>query len=106
MDFLSGERYIANDSGEYLIDPTTICQCTGLKDETDKLVWENDIVEDKQGNLYKAFWHSNYCQFSWICVKSDIFRIGAEWDLYVKRSSEMKIIDNIFDNPELVESEE
>lgn len=31
---------------------------------------------------------------------------GAEWDLYVKRSSEMKVIDNIFDNKELLESEE
>lgn len=90
----------------YDVDRDTICQCTGLKDKNGKLIWENDIVEDKQGNLYKAFWHSNYCQFSWICVKSDIFRIGVEWDLYVKRSFEMKIIDNIFDNPELLESEE
>ena len=24
VGFLSGERYIANDSGEYLIDPSTI----------------------------------------------------------------------------------
>lgn len=90
----------------YDVDRDTICQCTGLKDKNGKLIWENDIVEDKQGNLYKAFWRSNYCQFSWICVKSDIFRIGVEWDLYVKRSFEMKIIDNIFDNPELLESEE
>lgn len=101
---------VKNETGRIIVMheviPDTICQCTGLKDKNGKLIWENDIVEDKQGNLYKAFWHSNYCQFSWICVKSDIFRIGAEWDLYVKRSSEMKIIDNIFDNPELVESEE
>lgn len=90
----------------YEVDLNTICQCTGLKDKNGKLIWENDIVEDEQGNLYKAFWQSNYCQFSWICVKSDIFKIGAEWDLYVKRSSEMKVIDNIFDNKELLESEE
>lgn len=89
-----------------MINSSTICQCTGLKDKNGELIWENDIVEDEQGNLYKAFWQSNYCQFSWICVKSDIFQIGAEWNLYVKRSSEMKIIDNIFDNPELLESEE
>lgn len=88
------------------VDVSTICQCTGLKDENDKLIWENDIVRDKEGNCYKVFWQSNYCQFSWICVKSDIFKIGAEWDLHVKRSSEMKVIDNIFDNKELLESEE
>lgn len=27
------------------VDPTTICQCTGLKNENGKLIWENDIVK-------------------------------------------------------------
>lgn len=26
------------------IDPTTICQCTGIKDKKGKLIWENDIL--------------------------------------------------------------
>lgn len=28
----------------YEVDPSTICQCTGLKDEDGKKIWENDIV--------------------------------------------------------------
>lgn len=84
----------------------TICQCTGLKDKNGKLIWENDIVKDERGNLYKAFWQSNYYQFSWVCVKSDIFQIGTKWDLYIWRSYEIEVIGNIFDNPELLESEE
>ena len=35
--------------------PDTICRCTGLKDKNSKLIWENDIVRDKEGNCYKAF---------------------------------------------------
>ena len=29
----------------YVIEPSTICQCTGLKDKNGKLIWENDVVE-------------------------------------------------------------
>lgn len=90
----------------YEIDPNTICQCTGLKDKNGKLIWENDIVRDKEGNCYKAFWQNNYYQFSWICVESDIFQIGTKWDLYIWRSFEIEVIGNIFDNKELLESEE
>ena len=84
----------------------TICQCTGLKDKNGKLIWENDIVKDKHGNFYKAFWQNNYYQFSWICVKSDVFSIGAKWDLWSFKSFEIEVIGNIFDNKELLESEE
>lgn len=88
------------------VDPSTICQCTGLKDKNGNLIWENDIIKDKHGNFYKAFWQNNYYQFSWICVKSDIFSIGAKWDLWSFKSFEIEVIGNIFDNKELLESEE
>ena len=32
------------------IDKSTICQCTGLKDENDNLIWENDILHN--GNYF------------------------------------------------------
>lgn len=84
----------------------TICQCTGLKDKNGKLIWENDIAKDEHGNFYKAFWQNNYYQFSWFCVKTDVFPIGAKWDLWSFKSFEIEVIGNIFDNPELLESEE
>lgn len=54
------------DYVEYEIDPSTICQCTGLKDKNDNLIWENDIMvghlddnypEDK--TYIKVLWHGN-----------------------------------------------
>lgn len=87
------------------IDPSTICQCTGLKDKNGKLIWENDIVKDEKGNFYKAIWQNEYHQFSWSCVKSDVFSIGAKWNLWSFKRFEIGVIGNIFDNKELLESE-
>lgn len=84
------------------VDTSTICHCTGLKDKNKKLIWEKDIVRDKYGNFYAVFWQSNYHQLSWICVKSDEFLIGTMWNLWSFNSSELEVIGNIFDNPDLL----
>lgn len=87
----------------HYVDPSTICQCTGLKDKNGKLIWENDIVKDDNGNFYKAYWQENYYQFSWICAKSEKLPIGAKWNLWSIKSYEIEVIGNTFDNPELLE---
>lgn len=87
----------------YEVDTSTICQCAGLKDKNGKMIWENDIVRDDNGNLYKAFWQDRYYQFSWICVKSDKLPIGAKWDFWSIRNYEIEIIGSAIDNPELLE---
>ena len=85
------------------VDEESVCQCTGLKDKNGKLIWENDIVRDDNGNLYKAFWQDRYYQFSWICVKSDKLPIGAKWDFWSIRNYEIEVIGSAIDNPELLE---
>lgn len=104
------ERYIlwgmTNDIPDMIeVDPSTICQCTGLRDKNGKLIYDNDIAKDEKGNLYKAFWQKNYYQYSWICIKSNYLPVGAQWNLWSIKSFEIEVIGNIFGNKKLLESE-
>lgn len=82
------------------VDPSTICQCTGLKDKNGELIWKNDICkyynpEDKDGvGIIK----DDYV--SWI--KGIIATKEMMTPLfYLRCSDEWEVIGNIFDNPEL-----
>ncbi len=96
-----------NEVGMHEIDPSTICQRTGLKDKNGKLIWENDIIECKDGK------HNFQTQIEWdaYCagfIFQDTETSAVELDAITANGlySESKVIGNIFDNPELIESEE
>lgn len=98
-------KWYINNAGSpfaYEVRPDTICQCTGLKDENDKLIWENDIVRCKVGTA-KVIWNKSEWRIEWL--KNDLWRK----DLYywaVEDIQRTVVIGNIFDNKELLESEE
>ena len=86
------------------VDPTTICQCTGLKDKNGKLIWENDVVgfwdaystENGQAEMDcigKVVWDDETISFQ---VTN---RLSAE---SYEVLDECCVIGNIFDNPELL----
>lgn len=123
MFYSSGET-----DGWYKVDPSTICQCTGLKDKDGKLIWENDIVDflGHKGTVVLecgGFGIGYQKNIDWNEIQSNIMRVtGCEnilyacendnyislWEIYWNFNDEddsvntVEVIGNIFDNPELL----
>lgn len=87
-----------------LIIPSTICQCTGLKDKNGKLIWENDIIECKDGkhNFQTQIEWDAYCA-GFIFQDTETSAVGLDAITENGLYSESKVVGNIFDNPELLE---
>ena len=81
------------------VAPSTICQCTGLKDKNGKLVWENDIVSycDCTKEDYVIAWEQNKACFEYQEYSCSMMNFDE------LSGCEVEVIGNIFDNPELLE---
>ena len=88
---LNGQSY--GFGGFKLVDPSTICQCTGLKDKNSNLIWENDVVKTRVG-IAKVIWDKSEWRIEWL--KNDLWRKDLFY--WAKEDNQgIEVIGNIFD---------
>jgi len=101
--------------GEFLVDPETVCQYTGLTDKNSRKIFEGDIITYQHDNDDCPFPNKDtkrrvgrvYFQEFRSCFAVAEGRNGSDMinqDLfkYVQNGNRVEIIGNILDNPELM----
>ena len=98
--------YVIEDATgcKQLIIPETLSEYTGLDDENEIEIFENDIVEftnapGLEDGIVEVYYDKERFRY---CIKNDLTDIDE--DLYcVTEPARVQKIGNIFDNPELLE---
>lgn len=91
------------------IDPSTVCQYTGLTDKNGRKIFEGDICKDG-GNVVRILWNDKHqwgveiSKTDYVLSKGLIFPLWQYDNCEQNGNRELEVIGNIFDNSELLEA--
>ena len=107
------EVWSEDDINFYSVDPSTVCQCTGLEDKNGRLIFENDIVKDLFSDIAAPIRYGSY-QSCFDSTKVEHVGFYVDWSgKYIKNYRkdlgywihmvDAEIIGNAIDNLNLLE---
>lgn len=104
FDYYYDEDGKQRDYCQYEVDPATVGQCAGVNDKNDKRIFEGDLVKHHDrifGNIVSEIIYSK----SGACFCARYIKCHNNKPALdiVMNESEIEIIGNIHDNPELLE---
>lgn len=80
--------------GAFSVDPSTICQFTGLRDKDGKDIFENDLLYDEDSGIVSAIkWKRHSCGY--VYEKAGMF---STIRVIASHTGLLKIVGNKFDN--------
>lgn len=89
----------------YIVDPDTVCRCTGREDINGNLIFEGDYIRTYYGRECMVVWFSSNAHNGWDLIPIGGFNCKPPLESTIWAKENLEVIGNKFDNTELMEDQ-
>lgn len=87
----------------YIVDPDTVCRCTGVEDINGNLIFEGDYIRTYYGRECMVVWFSSNAHNGWDLIPIGGFSCKPPTESTIWAKENLHVFGNKFDSTELME---